>query len=118
MKQKRAGLVAAMVSAVALTACGGEDPRLANLSVGISKDSAIVIMGGERPSRVDPYLVNGQFIESMLFVRPGSEPVGVDTLADRERTPVVVVNGEVKGWGWGFWDSVSTANSIPLSPQP
>lgn len=102
----------------AVAACAPkEDPRLKDLTVGISKDSAIAIMGGERPSRVDPYLVGGQYIESMLFIQPGTQPVGVDTLPDRKRSPVVMINGNVAGWGWGFWDSVSTANGIPLSPQ-
>lgn len=89
-----------------------------DLATGISKDSAIVVMGGERPSRIDPYLVSGNYVESMLFIRPGTEPVGVDTLPDRARTPVVVINGTVAGWGWGFWDSVATVHNIPLSPTP
>lgn len=112
---RRMAPAVALLAAVA--ACAPrEDPRLKDLSVGISKDSAITVMGGERPSRVDPYLIGGQYIEAMLFIRPGTQPVGVDTLPDRERSPVVVINGNVAGWGWGFWDSVATANKIPLSP--
>lgn len=113
------GAAGSLVLLVAIAACGPkEDPRLKDLSTGISKDSAIIVMGGERPSRIDPYLVSGNYVESMLFIRPGTEPVGVDTLPDRKRTPVVVINGAVAGWGWAFWDSVATAHNIPLSPTP
>lgn len=100
-----------------LAGCGpGEDTRVANLTVGISKDSAITAMGGERPSRIDPYLTGGQYIESMLYIRPGGEPTGTDTIPDRERTPVVVINGLLTGWGWAYWDSVASANNIPVAP--
>lgn len=113
---RAAGLLAILAG---VASCGtGEDPRLENLTVGISRDSTIAVMGGERPSRVDPYLVGGNYIESMLFVRPGTEPAGADTLPDRERTPVVVINGTLSGWGWDYWDSVATAHNIPLSPEP
>lgn len=113
---RTAGLLAILA---VVAGCGpGEDPRLQDLTVGISRDSTITVMGGERPSRVDPYLVEGNYIESMLFIRPGTEPVGVDTLPDRKRTPVVVINGTLSGWGWNYWDSVATAHNIPLSPDP
>lgn len=116
---RRRGASGLLVVLVAVAGCGGgEDPRLKDLAVGISKDSAITVMGGERPSRIDPYLVSGDYVETMLFIRPGTEPVGVDTLPDRERTPVVVINGTVSGWGWVHWDSVATAHNIPLSPTP
>jgi hypothetical protein len=115
-RRRAAGL---LVVLVAMAACGPkEDPRLQDLAVGISKDSAIAVMGGEPPSRIDPYLVSGDYLEAMLFTRSGIEPAGGDTLADRERTPVVVINGAVGGWGWGYWDSLATAHSIPLSPNP
>ncbi len=113
---RTAGLLTILI---VVAGCGsGEDPRLKDLTVGISKDSIIAVMGGERPSRSDPYLIGGDYIESLLFIRPGTEPVGVDTLPDRKRTPVVVINGTLSGWGWGYWDSLSTAHSIPLSPNP
>lgn len=89
---------------------------MASLTVGISKDSAITAMGGERPSRIDPYLTGGQYIESMLYLRPGEAATGTDTIPDRERTPVVVINGLLTGWGWAYWDSVATANNIPVPP--
>lgn len=110
-------LVLPIMLLAVIAGCRREDPRLAHMTIGITKDSAITVMGGERPSRVDPYLVSGQYIEAMLFIRPGTQPVGVDTLPDRERTPVVVINGQVTGWGWNHWDSVAAANNIPPSPK-
>jgi hypothetical protein len=120
MTQVRRGNVAGLlVLLVAMAACGSkDDPRLQQLTVGISKDSVISIMGGEPPSRVDPYLVSGDYLEAMLFTRPGMESAGGDTIADRDRTPVVLINGTVGGWGWAYWDSLATAHSIPLSPTP
>lgn len=111
-------LFATSLLAVASLSCGaGEDTRVANLNVGISRDSAITAMGGVRPSRIDPYLTGGQYIEALLYVREGREPVGTDTVPDRERTPVIAVNGLVTGWGWDHWDSVATANNIPVAPK-
>ena len=106
------------VAAALIAACGGgTDPRTENLAVGMSKDSAVIVMGGERPSRTDSYLTGGKYIESMLFIRPGSEPEGVDTLTDRERTPVIVIDGTVAGWGWKYWDSVASGNRIQVPPK-
>lgn len=106
------------VAAALVAACGtGADRRTDNLAVGMSKDSAIIVMGGERPSRTDSYLMGGKYIESMLFIRPGSEPEGIDTLPDRERTPVVAIDGSIAGWGWKYWDSVASANRIQVPPK-
>jgi len=110
-------LAAPLVLAVAAAACSREDPRVANLSVGISKDSAITAMGGERPSRIDPYLTGGQYIEAMYYIRPGGEPAAGESVPDREQTPVVAVNGILTGWGWAHWDSVASANNIPVAPK-
>lgn len=111
-------MVPALLVGLGLAACAPkEHPRLKDLTVGISKDSAIAVMGGAEPARTDPYLIEGQYIETMLFPLPRSRPAGADTLADRQHSPVVVINGNLAGWGWGFWDSVSTANRIPLAPQ-
>ncbi len=98
-------------------ACGpGEDPRVANLSTGISRDSALSVMGGGTPTRVDPYLVAGEYIEVLFYDRPGREPTSPGGEADRERTPVVVIDGLVTGWGWAHWDSLATAHNIAVPP--
>jgi len=110
-------LVAPLIAVTMLAACGGEDPRLAGLSAGISKDSAIAAMGGASPRRTDAYLVGGQFIEAMLFNPARSAPEGSDTLPDRDLTPLVAVNGLLVGWGWAQWDSVAAAHNIQVAPK-
>lgn len=110
-------LAPTVAAALLLAGCSREDPRLANLSVSISKDSVITAMGGERPARTDPYLTGGQYIEAMYFNPPGGVPQGADTIPDRDRTPVIVVNGLVTGWGWVHWDSVATAHRIPVAAK-
>ncbi len=94
-----------------IAACTG-DARLKRLSVGIAKDSAIRAMGGESPQRTDPYLVNGHYIEAMFYVEPGLSKPQADSVPERKRVPIVVVDGKVVGWGWSSWDSVATANKI------
>ncbi len=111
---KKAG-IAAVVSLLAMTACERADPRLQNLTVGIAKDSAIAAMEGDAPKRIDPYLYNGQYIEAMLFPRKGKTDSAAT--ADRNMTPVVVINGKLTGWGWGYWDSTATANHIEVAPK-
>ncbi len=107
--------IAAVGSLLAMTACERADPRLGNLTVGIAKDSAIIAMEGEAPKRIDPYLYNGQYIEAMLFPRKGKTDSAAT--ADRNMTPVVVINGKLAGWGWDYWDSTATANHIDVAPK-
>ena len=107
-------LVAA-VSVLALAGCQREDPRLKGLAQGITKDSAMAVMeipGSERPLS---YLINGKFIETFVVRRRGIEGPR-DSLTRKQTTPVVMVGGQVAGWGWAFWDSVGAANNIPVAP--
>jgi hypothetical protein len=93
-------------------ACARDDARLKNLTVGISKDSALSVLGvtsGERPAT---YLVKGKTIEAMMIRREGIEGP-LDSLTQAQYTPIVVVDGKLAGWGWTFWDSVS--NEIGLA---
>ena len=103
-------VVAPLATLLLLCACGpGGDGRLQQLSAGISKDSAQVIMGGN-PHRVDPYLVNGHMIEALYYPKPGAtDSAG---LADRNMSPLVVVDGKLAAWGWTQWDSIATDNKI------
>jgi hypothetical protein len=104
----RVCLPAALLAA-ALAACGGSDKRLENLSVGISKDSVIQVMGVEKPRRIDPFLVNGHYIEAMYFPKLDAD---TGSIPDREMAPVVVIDGVLAGWGWKSWDSIAAANQI------
>ncbi len=115
MLLKRAGAV--VLAAVALaTAAGCErgDPRLANLSPGISKDSVLTVMGGP-PHRLDPYLSKGQYIEAMYYPRRAGS--SGDDLQDRNMTPVVVINGNLAGWGWSWWDSTAADHRIEVAAK-
>ena len=110
------GLAGLGLGLVIITACS-EDVRLKRLSVGIAKDSAIRAMGGESPQRTDPYLVNGHLIEAMMFVEPGLAKPQADSVPERKKVPIVVVDGKVVGWGWSNWDSVTAANKIQGPPR-
>lgn len=105
-----------MTLLAALSLCGaiacGSDARFKHLSVGISRDSALQLMGVEKPARVDPFLVNGHYFEVIYYAKPGSDGVGVP---DRKLSPVVVVDGKLVGWGWKSLDSVAGANKLPVA---
>jgi hypothetical protein len=112
MPRWRAVLVVGL--AMVLTACERPDARLEQLTVGISKDSVLRIMGGT-PERIDPVLVKGQYIEPMYFAKPGaSDP---DSRLDRNMSPVVLIQGTLAGWGWNYWDSVATQYKIQVAPR-
>jgi hypothetical protein len=105
------GLVAA---AVVVVGCERGDTRLDRLAVGISKDSALVLMAAP-PRRNDPYLSMGQYIEALYF--PREDATDADAADDRRMSPVIVINGTLSGWGWAYWDSVASAHNIPLAAQ-
>ncbi|TFG47952.1 MAG: hypothetical protein E4H38_07270 [Gemmatimonadales bacterium] len=101
--------------ALTLVGCRKADSRVESLSQGISRDSAVTIMGAVAESPVQ-YLVKGQYIEAMFYRRPGAE--GDFAALERSKlTPVVLVDGLVTGWGWDHWDSVATTNGIQGSPK-
>lgn len=106
-------LLLAIVGLGGLNACAREDPRLKKLSKGISRDSVLAVMGIEKPHRIDPFLVNGQYIEAMYFARSGAR--GTDSVPDRKMAPVIVIDGALVGWGWNQWDSIAGANRIEVS---
>ena len=108
IRVSRAVVYAGLLGALA-AACSRSDPRFEKLTVGMPKDSALAVMGVEKPVRVDPYLVNGHYIEAMYFARPDADPGKVP---DRKLSPVIVIDGNLAAWGWERWDSIATANKI------
>jgi len=96
----------------AVAACSRADARLEKLTSGMPKDSVISAMGPEKAERVDPYLVNGHYIEAFYYAKPGAESGKVP---DRKMSPVVVVDGRLAGWGWKQWDSIAKANKIVVA---
>ncbi|MBM4187574.1 MAG: hypothetical protein FJ206_09705 [Gemmatimonadetes bacterium] len=105
----------AVLAVLGALGCERADPRLEGLTIGIGKDSALAVMQAA-PNKLEPYLINGLYIEGMFYARPGKTDSA--SLAPRKMTPVVAVNGKVTGWGWDHWDSVAAANRIPVAPKP
>lgn len=100
--------------AVFAVGCRKEDPRVQNLGVGISKDSAMIAMELPTTQRPSAWLVNGQYIETFEVRYPGVEGPR-DSLSRKQITPLVLIGGKVAGWGWKYWDSVGQANGIPTA---
>jgi hypothetical protein len=108
---------AALVLVSIIGACGARtDSRLANLTEGISQDSALRVMGADSANRTDSFLMNGQFISALYFARPGATDSAA--LADRNMSPVVLIGGKVVGWGWEKWDSIAAGNGVQVAPKP
>jgi hypothetical protein len=104
---------ATLAAAGLLAGCGSGDARFEKLAVGITKDSAMSVMGVQRPQRTDAFLIEGKFIEVMYYNPEGT----ADSIADRKMSPIVVVNGTLNGWGWKSLDSVAEATKIKVAPK-
>ena len=102
-----------MCGFLAVAACSRPDPRFQKLTIGIPKDSAVRVIGVEKPNRIDPYLVNGHYLEAMYFAPPDAN----SALTDREMTPMVIIDGVLTAWGWKKWDSIATANKIIVQKE-
>jgi hypothetical protein len=114
-----------------LGAC--EDKRVRAIDTGITRDSAVSIIAHDLPANAKPdsfpnvywrdrYLIAGKNYE-VLYFTPRNEKLqneklqpGKDTLWGKF-TPIVLMNNKTIGTGWKFWDSVSTANKIPLKKR-
>ncbi|HEX9166954.1 MAG TPA: hypothetical protein VF862_13660 [Gemmatimonadales bacterium] len=111
----RARLLLAAATLVLISACAKEDTRLKSLGVGISKDSAFIVMELPAEERGEAYLIDGQYIEAFVVRKPGVQGPR-DSLTREQATPVVVIGGQVTGWGWDHWDSVAGAHNIEVKP--
>jgi hypothetical protein len=87
--------------------------RLINLSVGISKQEVLEIMGTEtiradnatiitNPYRTEMYRTGDSVFELVLYYTDLQKADGAIT--DDELTPIVVKDGVVDGWGWSYWN--------------
>jgi hypothetical protein len=116
----------ALVGAAVLGAC--EDKRVKEVDSGISRDSAVSIIAHDLPTNAksdsfpnvyirERYLMGGKNYE-VLYFTPNNEKAqaGKDT-AWGKLTPIVLMNNLTLGKGWKFWDSISTANKIPLKKR-
>jgi uncharacterized protein DUF3192 len=91
-----------------LAGCG--DSRLRKLAVGISKDSTMHIMGA-RPDRAEAYLTGGKMIEALFYGKAGADS---GQTPEAELTPVVIVDGQLTGWGRDEWQKVATEHKIQI----
>lgn len=102
------------------------DARVKKLDEGITRDSVLTILrDGAAPVGADSlphvyedaaYLVNGKKYEVFYYTK-GDEVAGADSLPAKKLTPIVLVDGSVKGWGWKYWDSVATSIKLPVKPR-
>ena len=116
-----------------LVAC--EDKRVSQLDTGITRDSAVTVLaqkitGGGSDSfpnvyTREQYLIAGKMHE-VLFYSPTNKKLDTDankakttkdTLAWKALTPLVFVENKLVAKGWPAWDSISTANHIPLKKR-
>jgi len=116
----------ALVGAAVLGAC--EDKRVQAIDTGISRDSAISVISHDPPVNAksdslpnvyirERYLMAGKNYEVLYFTpRNEKAQAGKDTVWGK-LTPIVLVDNKTVGTGWKVWDSISTANKIPLKKR-
>ena len=119
--------VAALGCGMILSACKGEDPRVKQLDTGITRDSALSVISHDLPANAPPdslpnvyvrerYLIAGKNYEVFYFT-PNNEKVGKEPVPFKDLTPIVFTENKLVGRGWTFWDSMATANKIPLKKK-
>lgn len=102
----------AIVLLAALAGCSDVDPRIKELETGVSRDSALKVLGGT-PTDSTPYiydvgrfLIDGRNIE-VLYYDPKGRRRYRDSVPGDELTPVVVEGGNVTAKGWAEWDAIA-----------
>jgi hypothetical protein len=120
--RRRILTLVAFGAVVTLTAC--EDKRVRELNVGITRDSAMTVLaqeikGGGSDSfpnvySRDRFLIAGKNYEVLYFTK-NNEKVHKDSVPAKKLTPLVFVDNKLIAKGWDAWDSVATANKIPLT---
>ena len=112
LRSLRFAPLGALLLIVSLTGCGG-DKRLDQLTVGISKDSALALMGVQKPKKHEAYMSKGHYIEAFYYYPAGKAEA--PNLTDRQLSPVIVVDGILVAWGWQKWDSIAVDNRIVVA---
>ncbi len=116
----------AIAGVVALTAC--EDKRVKAIDTGITKDSLMSVLatGPSRNAdslpaiyRREQYLIGGKLYDVLYFHGDTARltPQTKDTIQWKDLTPIVTIQNKVVGKGWPVWDSIATANHIPLKDR-
>ena len=88
--------------------------RLNTLSAGMSKQEILDTMGTEtieaqgsvitNPYRTEMHRFDGHVVEVLLYYTDIQRKDGAIT--DNELTPLVLIDGELDGWGWSHRDDV------------
>jgi len=123
---RRIMLPCALAGAVVLTAC--TDKRVAAVDSGITRDSALSVISHDLPANAKPdsfpnvyirerYLMGGKNYEVLYFTPDNEKATAGKDTAWSKLTPIVLVNNLTVGKGWKVWDSISTANKIPLKKR-
>jgi hypothetical protein len=123
--RRKALTVAVLSTGAVLVAC--QDKRVKQLDTGITRDSAVSVIShdlkpGSGPDsfpnvyKRDRYLMGGKNYE-VLYFTANNEKKGKDSVALKNLTPLVFLENRMIGKGWDFWDSVRTANKIPIEKR-
>lgn len=134
---RRTFLLGGLAAATVLGAC--QDKRVKRLDTGITRDSAITIISHDLRPDAPPdsfpnvytrerFLLNGKNVEVLYFTPENDKApaqvggrvpsAGPDTIIPYKRlTPIVFIDNKLAGRGWAYWDSVATANKIPLKKR-
>ena len=107
-----------------LSALGCGDRNIKQLTVGISRDSVIKILGqgstgtDSTPNvyREDRYLNAGHMLSVLMYSNSGKK-AGTDSIPEADLLPVVLRDDTLTGWGWAHYDSVALANNIQPRPR-
>lgn len=102
---------------LALTGCvtlsqarAGNRARLNDLSPGMSREAVVEVMGPSptreitNPYRTESYSAQGKRFDVLYYYTDIKKRD--DAITDDELTPLVLVDGRLDGWGWGYWNSV------------
>ena len=122
MRSRTTPLVAAALLAVASCAPSESesDPRLAKLTVGMSRDAVLRVLGDSATTgdslaniyRTERYLFNGEPLEILFYSPQGLKEGQGAAAAESTLRPVVMNLGRVTGWGWTHFDSVARVHDI------
>ena len=110
---------------MAIAACGpaepqGEtDPKLAQLTIGMRRDSVLQVIGPVTAAdslpnvyRKEMYLLEGTPYEILFYSPSGAKEGAEPAPAESTLRPIVLRVGQVTGWGWAHFDSLARANDI------
>ena len=118
MRYRTTIIVSALASLAACAPGESEDPRILQLTTGITRDSALRILNsGSSDSlaninRREQYLLDGKMVEILFYSPEGLKEGQGAAAAESSLRPVVVTQGLVTGWGWAHFDSLARVNDI------